>query len=44
LIDILICVIYADVIGIMTKVGVEREYEREGVKTKMLKKSTNENV
>ena len=35
LIDILIYVIYADVIGVMTGVGVEREYEREGVKTKM---------
>jgi hypothetical protein len=29
------CVIYADVIGVMTGVGVEREYKRDGVKTKM---------
>jgi len=31
----LICVIYTDVIGVMTRVGVEREYERDGEKTKM---------
>jgi len=31
----LIWVIYEDVIGVMTEVCVEREYEREGVKTKM---------
>jgi len=35
LIDILICVIYADVIGVMTGVDVEREYERDSRKTKM---------
>jgi len=27
--------IYADVIGVMTGVGVEREYVRDGGKTKM---------
>jgi len=35
LINILIYVIYADVIGFMTGIDVEREYEKEGVKTKM---------
>jgi len=35
LIDILIYVIYAYVIGVMTGVGVEREYKREGVRIKM---------
>jgi hypothetical protein len=35
LIDILIYVIYADIIGVVTGVGVEREYEREGIKTKI---------
>jgi len=35
LINILICVIYADVIWVMTGVGVEREYKRDGGKTKM---------
>jgi len=34
LIDISIWVIYADVIGVVTGVCVEKEYEREGVKTK----------
>ncbi len=35
LINILICVIYTDVIGVLTWVGVEREYERDGGNTMM---------